>query len=524
MELVGIVRCYATSLVPFGQGRQTDFKIVDRLLRRFEKSSCSPGDEKHHIRGLITRDEIGRILAALGMSPVALQATIEKRSYPLLPEECVVAYLDGRHRVAAARAQNPSTWWAVKLLCVQGTWVEFPLALAFEQGIDNVQRLVQDEVEYAHCESPYSDGELYRLIRKYMAEKDHRRVAELQSRLTRCKETSLKGLLKNVDLVRAIDVLLEFPGLIGGLQLGNVHRHLALHIDEHIKRQLEHIHQVWSWIMGDGAIRKAHADLESVQCLQFRAPVVSKADRLTIQKMMRDRVIFRQITNLDRRDALLRRILGFSGVIPSLETFHENMKYIGLGAGILRELVMEKSETRKNQSTLFESLVKSWSRPEALTVEVGDGTFKELRGEPTADLAYTQLFIAALRHFPHLSSQSPRQDIRGETMPASVDPSRVASLLQLASSLGFDNSKIRGKSARPALSSQIPLFKPRNGPAADWRGGRPFTKTYFHLRETAFLDKVAEPPPNLGTPDPDFVFRDIVKSFLTGSTSSLARA
>ena len=126
---------------------------------------------------------------------------------------------------------KPQSWWVVKLLCVQGTWIEFPLKIALST---TDHQLIQDKIESTSREASYSDAEIYRLLRKYNQKHDAPRFKERLSRLSAPKQISMKGLLKREQLVRGLDALLKFPGIIAGLQLSNVHKHLALHIDENI--------------------------------------------------------------------------------------------------------------------------------------------------------------------------------------------------------------------------------------------------------------------------------------------------
>ncbi|KAI1841724.1 hypothetical protein JX266_012092 [Neoarthrinium moseri] len=511
MELVGIVRCPTTSLTPFGEGRQIDHKIVDRLARRYGKTKCDANDAKHHVRGIVTHNDLDAILSSLNLSLQGLQDTIEQTSFPLLPDHRI-AHIDGRHRIAAAVVSGQIEW-TVKLYLVRASWTSFPTTLAFETAGDAV--LIQDEVESSSCESAYSDGEVYRLIRKYMAQDDTNRVDELRSRLTRCKEISLNGLLRRTELVSALDHLLQFPGMLGGLQLGNVHKHLALHADEHIKRYLEHIRAVWTRITDDDPFIKQSVDLESIQCLQLRAPYASAFDRRVIDQMFKKSIIFSGITNNDVRERLKERVLSLDVVIPSLEAFHENMKFMSIGVRILREhvLVSSRRMKRKNRPSLFESLAADWQNPVEAQVEVADGRFDKMLATPNVYVAYVQLFLAALRNFPRLSLMSPRQDLRGEVMSASVDQSQVQKLLKLASTLGFDNSNIRAAIENPTDHSNKLDFEPGQGQFADWRCGRPFTKTYIALKSQAFVGKLELPRVRTDVPDPAFIFRDMISAF-----------
>ncbi|KAJ4248078.1 hypothetical protein NW762_012848 [Fusarium torreyae] len=519
MELVGIVRCPVDSLFPYGKGRQIDQDAVDRIWKYFDKTERRPSDERNQIRGIVTPGDLNTILSTLHVTRQVLKSTIQQGGYPLLSDHRI-ACLDGKHRLRALAQNRPLSWWVVRLYCVQGSWLRFPFQLSTSSA--NRQAL-QDQVEYTSHEIPYSDAEIYRLVRKYMRAKDKLRERECRARLTSCKNVSLKGLLKNFQLVQDLDALDRFPGVTGGLKLGNVHKHLALHIDEQISHYLRHILSVWKDITGDNPRVNAAVDLETVQCLQFRAPSTSEVDKLAIRRMFTDGTLFRGLKDLDLRDVVRDKVLSVQVIIPSLETFHENMKYISLGAKFLREhFAVPLQDNRRETPTLYQSLGDDWSDPGAYYVEVADSRLESVTGRPTRYSAYKHLFIAVLRHFARLTANHPRQDVRGETMPSFPERSRIQYLTQLARSQGFDNVKITGILNSESGHPSVPDYVPRAGTPADWRGGIPFTKNYISLQSLAFPPQL-EGPADRGRRSPStlFVMQDIIDAFFE-KTNDLA--
>ncbi|PCD21547.1 hypothetical protein FGRA07_11692 [Fusarium graminearum] len=326
----------------------------------------------------------------------------------------------------------------------------------------------------------------------------------------------MKGLLKREQLVRGLDALLKFPGIIAGLQLGNVHKHLALHIDENISQYFYHTLRVWEFITDDDHRINAAVDIETVQCLQFRAPVTSFGDRVAIHRMFDQGILFEGL-NHDLREQVRERVLSIQVIIPSIETFHENMKFISIGARILRKYIIDTSipfqlESNRNKLSLFESLASCWSA-EARMVEVEDGKTAISPGVPSVWLAYKTLFVAALRGFAQLSSDHPRQDVRGETMPAVAEAIRIASLSQLAQEVGFTNSKTTDNLTSPRGHPALQQYVPCSGRAPDWRAGIPFTKSYCQVRLQAFHRVLSDPVLQGDKVSPLFVFRDIINAF-----------
>jgi hypothetical protein len=408
----------------------------------------------------------------------------------------------------------------VKLLCVQGTWIQFPLKIALAT-VDH--QLIQDKIESTSRESSYSDAEIYRLLRNYSKKSDAPRFKERLNRLSAPKQISVKGFLKRERLVQGLDALLKFPGVVAGLQFGNIHKHLALHIDENLSHYLQHVLHVWDFITNDDPRINATVDVETVRCLQFRAPISSLGDRIAVNRMFNEGMLFEGLKDLDLREQVRKRVLSVQVIIPSIETFHENMKYVSMGAKILRKYLMEKpgpvqGEPRRHKATLFQSLASRWSA-EIRNVEVTDGKVSTSHEAPTAWFAYTTVFLAALREFARLSPDHPRQDVRGETMPAFAEASRIVYLARLAQQAGFNNSRIEETLARPHGHPTIAIYTPRDGRPADWRAGIPFTKSYCELRQHAFLPQLDSPVARGDYITPLFVIRDTMNAFFQGGMS-----
>ncbi|KAH8650755.1 hypothetical protein BGZ61DRAFT_375518 [Ilyonectria robusta] len=107
-----------------------------------------------------------------------------------------------------------------------------------------------DDLESTSHETRYSGAEVYKMVRNYMRKKDGGRVKERQNRRSGPVQLSLKMLLKRHNIVGVLGQLLKFPGVIEGLQLSNIHKHLALHFDERICHYFEHIQGVGASSLG----------------------------------------------------------------------------------------------------------------------------------------------------------------------------------------------------------------------------------------------------------------------------------
>lgn len=85
--------------------------------------------------------------------------------------------------------------------------------------------------DYYH-QTAFSDGEIYCKVWGFR-EQDAKAQENLwMSRLSAPKQDSLNRLMRRNGFAKALEALFDFPGLWGGLELGNVRRLLAMKCDE----------------------------------------------------------------------------------------------------------------------------------------------------------------------------------------------------------------------------------------------------------------------------------------------------
>lgn len=86
-------------------------------------------------------------------------------------------------------------------------------------------------------------------------------------------------------------------------------------------------------------------------------------------------------------------------------------------------------------------------------------------------------------------------------------------LSELAFTLGFSNKTIEKNMKRDIKEHSSIGFRPEPGSLANWRGGKPFTKTFFALRSQAFLSKLSKPLESETEPSPLFILKDFMQAF-----------
>ncbi|KAM7213601.1 Protein of unknown function (DUF3723) domain containing protein [Rhypophila decipiens] len=402
---LGVVRVPLDSLV-FPHRKQISFKV------------CIPCT--------VEEAEFGQILAHLGLSADQLRRTRGKgqKDLPLLTE-IRLSCLYGEHLVAAAKG-NKEASLVVHLF-----------------SADLLDPLLEIISTFSY-ETQQSDGELYqKIVETY--HRDEVTYAFCMGSLTEPKERNMKMLMrpKNLAIVKALNSLLEIPAMMEQLVLGNIHKWLALHIDEQIIHYLNHISVVWKEGICEGKKTLIQSlDINSIRILQFRTPTICPGDADTIERLFDNGTLFPSVTDSGDRDMLRRNVLSRDIVIPSFETLQENIHYISFAAKILVRHVVDKlplcKSSKKRSPTIFEALSSSWVAPEVVKVEANDGDLMEIEGPASPSLAFTQLCLACLRLFPWLQDAlPPREDFPQDNFKPGVKKPCVSYVLRLAFELGF---------------------------------------------------------------------------------------
>ncbi|KJZ69633.1 hypothetical protein HIM_10972 [Hirsutella minnesotensis 3608] len=290
-----------------------------------------------------------------------------------------------------------------------------------------------------------------------------------------------------------MDSLLPLPGLWDGLELGNWAKHLAAHVDDLVVNYWSHIASQWTKIMA-GIENCLHlVDSPSVRRIQRRAPGLSRADRARIKHDFesKNNPLFPAITDADMRGKLKQNVLSIRVMIPSIETFHDDMRYLSIGAKILEGHILSRHDKKKtiggNRLNLFQSLREDWGGS-SVQIQTGHHSFAWSRISLTPRLAFMQLLLAALRYFPYLSSEAPLQDLGNTRMGASVDARYVGLLCRTARELGFFNDKI--EAGLNVENDEIPIKYSKVDETYLWRGGKPSSLVFQVLHETSFVPQL----------------------------------
>lgn len=493
------------SKIHFIAGREAKRVAITKLVERF-KISCDPQD--HQIPIVVSPEELQVVLSE---SHVSLDDIVQRRiPRPKLNPSRKLCGIHARQRYEAAiRVFGPNMWWTVRVYCIPAG--------------SNISELLPKETDQFYYQTPPSDGEVFLKVREY-EESDRAACATLwRLKLSTCKQVALGALERQEHFLEKFDQLRAFPGLWEGFQLGNIQRCNALYATEEILHYLQHIRDIWERLtLYDPVVQQA-TDVATVQNLELLAPAISSSDGDKVRELMESRQLFRNICDSGMRNRLQDAILQISVLIPSIRTFHENMKLLTIGMMILRDHVLEGLGARSVRA----AMAACWEPPGVdCIVEYRENVFHEVDIRPTFEIAYRQVFMAALRNFPQLSATPPRCERGQKALTASIDSVHLATFLHGVQKQGFRSQKVTASVNRMRACPRLPPHADYEAPFAELalkrRCGRPFAKSCSILTARFFLpnvftDRWAKQPCTL------FVQEDFMCSFF-GEHSAMMRS
>ncbi|KAH8787541.1 hypothetical protein F5882DRAFT_293337, partial [Hyaloscypha sp. PMI_1271] len=382
---IGVVRA-DISCLEFVGSREEDPRAVEELKQIFQRTRIRRFNSDNYIPVLITVAELNRALRASGLTRRALQKPANDGTLCFLktaPRQTLKC-LKGLHRIKAAKEVLPPEdyWWTFRLLLLAPN--------------EDIFKVARPWINQYYHQTKDSDGHIYCKIR--LDSSSQSEIDEWKVRLTDCKQVSLGQILKHKEFTKAFDDLLCFPGLWGGLELGNIQRHFASGFDEEWLKYTVHIKNNWENIMLKRPELYRYVSIQDVEFLQRRAPGLSKVDREFVIEGIRIRLLFPGIRDQRTRRQIRDSLLQTRCLIPSIKSMHENMKYLEIGAKIIKKLILGK-DFRK---TIYLESYSHWKDAKHPVQTILDSKEKK-----RWDLIYKQIWIYALRLFAELGGRSP---------------------------------------------------------------------------------------------------------------------
>jgi hypothetical protein len=290
-----------------------------------------------------------------------------------------------------------------------------------------------------------------------------------------------------------------FPGFMAGLELGNFHKHLALHCDRELLHYLRHIKKIWDFITGNNIEVRRSTNIMTVRILEMLAPATSIIDRNIISVNMKPGgKLFPLITDPLIRTSIEDRILSLGVMIPTIASFHENTNYLRIAVDIIRYHILDNEVQPSTKKTeLFEAIGSVYTAQEPV-LEIDHNEFSPIvvSNEDRSQMAYVQIFISALRIFSKLGYDSPRKELEMVAERGSLEIAYLVQFLRTSNRLGFQsdtiNRVLREQERLPFPLPPTPEEEDlreiyNNNENKKRRWNRPFSKQYREIRSRLFL-------------------------------------
>ena len=245
----------------------------------------------------------------------------------------------------------------------------------------------------------------------------------------------------------------------------------------------------------------AKVDVRTVSVLECKAPGSSTKDSEYLKQKLQSGEIF-GVFSSNFRQQIWSRLRVTEGLIPTLSSFFDDLKYFQSCAGCIKKLFTVPYKGTL-YSTVEESFVDKAKDRDLCIIQDSETTFDTRKGRhfDRIDLHYRQLFLYVMRHLHRLAPEAVLVETKKvDRKPrATKDPDRSAfsGLADLAMRLGFETNEIRALQSNtpaPAKARTKPGTPPlmTSGPGEDRvrRSGRPFALAHEQSRSSLFFDHV----------------------------------
>ncbi|KAK9444878.1 slyX domain-containing protein [Metarhizium brunneum] len=413
-----------------------DTKNIERLRKLFRlQRDFKPGELQNRIPAVIDESRLHDALTASGLSLEALLST--DQGYPKLnfPPGFQLECLRGEDRVEAIKGlfRSSSPRWVVDLF-------------AADMSIEAKRDI---EEEYA-SERKLDDGEIYYKIRKYQGifgqedpyfeQRWWARIATLPDAKT--KKSCLDQLIAHRKFSRAFDAFHHIPALYSGLRLSVVGKMISTRCHEELLAYLRHIKAFWYYIFDGNETAMERLDRESVLALEHKAPGACQKEARQLYGQICSGDILGPFSDMEREQIWSRLCSTTTeSLIPSLQGFFENLKYIKLAADCMKRLVrLEGKDTIRH--ALENAYLDGDQSSEECLVQVSGPAMKLVRvsGIDNFDVLYRQLWLYAIREHADMPAEVKRKKSGANT--AQADEAVLFQFASLAHKLGFRSDEI----------------------------------------------------------------------------------
>ncbi|OBT56666.1 hypothetical protein VE04_03822 [Pseudogymnoascus sp. 24MN13] len=286
-----------------------------------------------------------------------------------------------------------------------------------------------------------SDGEIYRKVRQYDRQGNLWYVERWMDFLSDHRRKRLRLFLshRNGKLAVAFDDLLDIPGLWGGMKISMLGTVMSLNCDEEVIHYLQHIKEFWHRLLRGNYTALRKVDEATVKALELKSPRYSRRDARVLQGLVMRGEIFAEFSQPER-EVIWGDLRSVDGLIPSLFTFFEDLKYLIACAGCLKRLVR-----LSRQDTVYTAFQDNFTYSNQVdnqyTLEVAESTFVVKPGRvDRLDIVYRQLWLYAMRHCREIPKEV-ESILLAKAAMGKADENILSTLAILANRVGFESEK-----------------------------------------------------------------------------------
>jgi len=195
-------------------------------------------------------------------------------------------------------------------------------------------------------------------------------------------------------------------------------------------------------------------DQATVKSVELQAPWASTLDAKTLRGQVLGGEIFDRFNEQDRVQ-IWSRLQAVDGLIPSLFTLFEDVKYLEICADCVKQLV-----SLSPRDTVSTALQRAFSgatqRADQAIVQVAESSFasRPAGSADRVDLSCRQLYAYAMRHYLDMPKESNGNDLLAR-LTIKADKTVLRGFADLADRLGFESPKITALKRYPRSTAAI---------------------------------------------------------------------
>lgn len=203
---------------------------------------------------------------------------------------------------------------------------------------------------------------------------------------------------------------------------------------------LRHINTFWSTLVDGDRQKLSKIGIHTVEILQLMAPAASKSDAKKVEGLIAAGEAFQEFSK-DERAAIWTKLSeseACQSIIPSLFTFFRDVIYLQACADGIKQLVVLSKDQATVRAAMKRIYVPSQSA-EGVQVQTSEKLFRDhaCSTSETFELAYRQLWLFAMRHYPQLARKTTSKRAVAKANSGKPDGAILYNLAILSQNLGF---------------------------------------------------------------------------------------